>query len=124
MQESVKSWIWAFRKPHQVDRDEDNEDDEEFTEYQKEADRAWASLNAVFEDQELFSKEYLADMSEGSIERITSQALEWLRKVEWPAGEQDTGNLWISTAQTSKECSNQTLKFMKGKVWPFTRIIR
>lgn len=88
----------------------------------RQSEQAWSALHAAFKHKRQFTQRFAQDMSDGALERITDQLIEWSREIEWPTGGAD--GFWTSTAQTAEECVEQTKLFMQDKFWPFTKIIR
>jgi hypothetical protein len=103
-----------------VESNETSEQD--YNRYMRQSEQAWSALHAAFRHKRQFTQRFAQDMSDGALERITDQLIEWAREIEWPTGGVD--GFWTSTAQTSEECVAQTKLFMQDKLWPFTKIIR
>ena len=88
----------------------------------RESEQAWSGLSAAFKHKRQFTQKFAQDMSDGALERITDQLVQWADEIEWPTGGGD--GLWMSTAQTADECVEKTKLFMQDRFWPFTKIIR
>ncbi|KAL9562087.1 hypothetical protein ACKAV7_014010 [Fusarium commune] len=88
----------------------------------RESELAWSALHAAFKHKRHFTPEFAQDMSDGALERITDQLVEWTGEIEWPTS--DVDGFWTSTAQTAEECVQHTKLFTQDKFWPFTKIIR
>ncbi|TEY79928.1 hypothetical protein BOTCAL_0040g00200 [Botryotinia calthae] len=123
-QEMVEELFWSYRQLFLPDSDNEGNklDSDEQQRIERESAVAWSALEAVFSQQEEFSINFMSDKSEGAFGRIKSQLLEWMQKMEFPAG--DESGLWTASAHTSDECQELTSVFMEDKLWPFTKIIR
>ncbi|KAH8688415.1 hypothetical protein BGZ61DRAFT_353751 [Ilyonectria robusta] len=122
MKELVTELLWSYRQLYLPGVESDETPEQDYARYMRESDQAWSALQSAFRHQRQFTKEFLRDMSEGALEKITNQVLQWVSDIEWPSGGND--GFWVSTAQTAEECCNKTKVFMQDKYWPFTKIIR
>ncbi|KAH7133693.1 hypothetical protein EDB81DRAFT_859227 [Dactylonectria macrodidyma] len=122
MKELVKELLWSFRQLYLPGVESDDTSEQDYGRYMRESDQAWSALQSAFQHQRRFTKDFLRDMSEGALERITTQVLQWVEEIEWPSG--GNNGFWVSTAQTAEECCEKTKVFMQDKYWPFTKIIR
>jgi hypothetical protein len=104
------------------DIEADKVDAKDYIRYQRESEQAWSALEAAFKHQKLFKKEFLSDVSEGALEKVTDQLIQWTQDLDWPEGGND--GMWKSTADTAEECCGKTTIFMQDRFWPFTKIIR
>ncbi|RGP63207.1 hypothetical protein FSPOR_8789 [Fusarium sporotrichioides] len=122
IRELIKELLWSYRQLFlpMVESNETSEQD--YNRYMRQSEQAWSALHAAFRHNRQFTQRFAQDMSDGALERITDQLIEWTREIEWPTGGVD--GFWTSTAQTSEECVAQTKLFMQDKLWPFTKIIR
>jgi hypothetical protein len=121
IEEVVGELLWNYRQPY-LPGVQDDASAEDYKRHQRESRQAWSALEAAFGHQPSFSEEFLWDMSEGALERVTAQLVEWSRENEWPQGAED--GLWRSTADNAEECVKKTAVFMQDQYWPFTRLIR
>lgn len=104
------------------DIEEDKVDAKDYARYQRESEQAWSALEAAFKHQKLFEKEWLSDMSEGALDKVTDQLIQWGQDIDWPEG--GNSGIWKSMADTAEECCEKTSIFMQDRFWPFTKIIR
>ncbi|KAI9739990.1 MAG: hypothetical protein M1818_005046 [Claussenomyces sp. TS43310] len=114
----MKELLWSFRRLFLPNAEESQVDAEDYARYQHESHQAWSALNAAFKHQDIFSKEFLAETSEGALKSITDQLILWIQELEWPGGDNE---LWTSTAETAEEHGEQTNLFMQDRFWPFTK---
>jgi len=114
--------VWNYRQLFLPNIEEDEIDAKDYARYQRESEQAWSALEAAFKHQELFKKEWLSDMSEGALDKVTDQLIQWGRDIDWPEG--GNSGIWKSMADTAEECCEKTSIFMQDKFWPFTKIIR
>ncbi|KAF7956008.1 hypothetical protein EAE96_004929 [Botrytis aclada] len=123
-QEMVEELLWSYRQLFFPDSDNEGNalDSDEQERIERESAVAWSALEALFSQQEKFNVSFVSDKSEGAFERIKSQLLEWMQKINFPAD--DESGLWTASAHTSDECQELTSVFMEDKLWPFTKIIR
>jgi hypothetical protein len=122
IEELIRELLWKYRQFYLPEIEEDKVDAKDYARYQRESEHAWSALEAAFKHQILFKSEFLKDMSEGALERITQQLIQWTRELDWPEGG-NTGT-WKSSANTAEDCCEKTSVFMKDRFWPFTKIIR
>ena len=115
--ELVKELLWSYRQFYLPDIEEATT--EEYKQYQAESEHAWSALEAAFGNKPGL-KSILRDDSEGALDRITDQLIEWTKDLDWPQGGID--GKW--TAQTAGDCCDTTALFMCDRLWPFTKIIR
>ncbi len=118
----VKELLWSYRRLYLPDVESDETSAQDYARYERESLQAWSALEAAFKHKPEFDQHRLRDMSDGALERITSQLTEWSREIRWPEGG-DNGT-WRSTAETAEECCEKTGLFMADRYWPFTKIIR
>ncbi|TGO07985.1 hypothetical protein BTUL_0233g00180 [Botrytis tulipae] len=123
-QEMVEELLWSYRQLLLPDSDNEGNalDSGEQERIERESAVAWSALEVLFSQQEEFDINFVSDNSKGAFERIKSQLLEWMEKIEFPAD--DESGLWTASAHTSDECQELTSVFMEDKLWPFTKIIR
>lgn len=121
VQEMVKELLWSYRQLF-LPLVETSTSEEDYKEFTRESEKAWSALHSAFGHKPALTKHFLQDMSEGALDRITDQLIEWAREIEWPAGAED--GFWKSTAATADECCELTKTFLQDKNWPFTKIIR
>ncbi|TGO79010.1 hypothetical protein BELL_0046g00100 [Botrytis elliptica] len=123
-QEMVEELLWSYRQLFFPDSDNEGNalDSDEQQRIERESAVAWSALEAVFSKQEGFDVNFVSDKSKGAFEKIKSQLLEWMHKIDFPAD--DESGLWTAIAHTSDECQELTSVFMEDKLWPFTKIIR
>jgi hypothetical protein len=114
--------VWNYRQLFLPNIESDEVDAKDYQRYQRESEQAWSALEAAFKHQKLFKKEFLSDMAEGALEKVTDQLIQWTKDLDWPNGE-NTG-MWKSTASTAEECCEKTSIFLQDRFWPFTKIIR
>ena len=122
IEELIKELLWKYRQLFLPEIEQDKVDAKDYARYQRESEQAWSALEAAFKHQNLFKKEFLKDMSEGALEKVTQQLIQWARELDWPEG--GNSGIWKSTANTAEECCEKTSVFMKDRFWPFTEIIR
>jgi hypothetical protein len=127
MRNSVKEWLWKYRKPYLAESDDEEAiDDSDRERMKEESNLAWSCLSsvfaAVFEGEDVDDK-YLLHDEEGAFENISTELLEQLENITWPEGE-IYGSLWTASTNTTSECIKLTKKFMEDSIWPFTKIIR
>ncbi|EFQ96945.1 hypothetical protein MGYG_08870 [Nannizzia gypsea CBS 118893] len=115
--------IWNYRQPFLPMAQGNGLTDAEYVQCQRESDQAWSALEAAFKHQSQFKEEFLSDMSDGALERVTERLTLWARDIPWPEGDDGTGK-WSSSAQSVEECYEKTKAFMEDRLWPFTKIIR
>lgn len=118
----LKELLWSYRQLYLPGVESDEISAQDYARYQRESAQAWSALEAAFQHKRDFRPERLQDMTEGALERITSQLVQWSQEIEWPSGGAD--GIWKSTANTADECSEKTELFMADRYWPFTKIIR
>jgi DNA repair exonuclease SbcCD nuclease subunit len=122
IEELIKELVWNYRQIFLPEIEEDKVDARDYARYQRESEQAWSALEAGFKHQREFKKEFVSDMSEGALDRVTNRLIQWTRDIEWP--ESETAGRWTSTAQNAEECYEKTSTFMRDRFWPFTKIIR
>ncbi|KAF4335290.1 hypothetical protein FBEOM_10865 [Fusarium beomiforme] len=118
----IKELLWSYRQLYLPGVESDETSEQDYNRYMRESEQAWSALHAAFKHKRQFTQKFAQDMSNGALERITGQLIEWAQEIEWPAGCVD--GFWTSTAQTADECVEHTKLFMQDKFWPFTKIIR
>ncbi|KAJ9136605.1 Ras GTPase family protein [Pleurostoma richardsiae] len=118
----LKELLWSYRQLYLPDIESDKTLPEDYARYQRQSAQAWSALEAAFKHKGEFKPERLQDMSDGALDRITTELIRWSEEIEWPEG--GVNGLWRSTANTTEECCEKTEIFMKDKYWPFTKIIR
>lgn len=118
----IQELLWSYRQLYLPGVESDETSEQDYNRYMRESEQAWSALHAAFKHKRQFTKKFAQDMSNGALERITGQLIEWAQEIEWPAGGVD--GFWTSTAQTADECVEHTKLFMQDKFWPFTKIIR
>jgi hypothetical protein len=122
IEELIKELVWNYRQLFLPEVEADSVDARDYMRYQRESEQAWSALEAAFSHKETFKQEFLSDMSEGALERVTDQLIQWTRDLDWP--EDGNSGMWKSTADTAEECCEKTSIFMQDRFWPFTKIIR
>jgi hypothetical protein len=118
----LKELVWKYRQIYLPWVESDEVNPKDYAQWQKESEHAWSALEAAFAHQREFKKEFLTDMTDGALERVTDRLVRWTKDIEWPEG--GASGRWTSTAQTAEECYNRTNTFMRDRLWPFTKIIR
>ena len=118
----LKELVWSYRQLYLPGVESDETSAQDYARYQRESAQAWSALEAAFKHKKEFKQERLRDMSDGALERVTSQLVQWAQEIEWPEG--GANGIWTSTAQTAEECCEKTELFMTDRYWPFTKIIR
>ncbi|OAQ87853.1 dynamin, GTPase domain-containingprotein [Purpureocillium lilacinum] len=96
--------------------------EEVYAKCERESANAWSLLEAAFKHKPQFTMSYARDTSDGALERISSQLIQWANELEWPNNGQE--GRWVATATTAEDCVEQTKQFAHDKYWPFTKIIR
>ncbi|RKK19393.1 hypothetical protein BFJ65_g6115 [Fusarium oxysporum f. sp. cepae] len=122
IRDMIQELLWSYRQLYLPGVESDETSEQDYNRYMRESEQAWSALHAAFKHKRQFTKKFAQDMSNGALERITGQLIEWAQEIEWPAGGVD--GFWTSTAQTADECVEHTKLFMQDKFWPFTKIIR
>ena len=122
IEELINELLWTYRQLFLPQVEQDKVDAKDYARYQRESEQAWSALEAAFKHQSQFGKEWLTDMSEGALETMTQQLIQWRRQLDWPVG--GHAGIWRSTANTAMECCKKTSVFMNDRFWPFTKIIR
>jgi hypothetical protein len=122
IEELIKELLWKYRQMLLPEINQDSVDAQDYTRYARESAQAWSALEAAFKHQSQFSEGFLSDMSEGALERISQQLIQWTNELVWPEG--GNSGRWTSTASTAEECCEKTSVFMNDRFWPFTKIIR
>lgn len=124
--EHIKELLWSYRRKllpnipesslSASDRKPDN------AKFAEESKRAWVALKATFGSEKGFNRDFLDDQSDGALERITDQLIQWSADIPWPSG--STDGKWTIYAENADECYEHTKPFVRGRLWPFARIIR
>ncbi|GAB1312304.1 Dynamin N-terminal domain-containing protein [Madurella fahalii] len=122
IEEVIKELLWSYRQLYLPGVEGEGTSAEDYARYQRESGQAWSALEAAFKHKLGFGERMLQDMSEGALERITAQLIQWSHELEWPGG--GINGLWQSTANSAEECAEKTAIFMQDKYWPFTKLIR
>ncbi|KAM0295276.1 hypothetical protein ACHAPM_010801 [Fusarium culmorum] len=122
IRELIKELLWSYRQLFLPGVESNETSEQDYNRYMRQSEQAWSALHAAFKHKKQFTQSFAQDMSDGALERITDQLIEWTREIEWPTGGVD--GFWTSTAHTSEECVEKTKFFMQDKFWPFTKIIR
>lgn len=122
IKELVRELLWSYRQLFLPGVESSETSDRDYARYTRESEEAWSALQAAFKHKRQFTQKTAQDMSEGALERITDQLIEWTGEIEWPTGGVD--GFWTCTAETAEECVEHTRLFMQDKYWPFTKIIR
>ncbi len=117
----LKELLWSYRQPYALKPGEDISA-EEYKALETESQVAWDTLNAAFGDKAGFDESWLKDFSSGAFDQVLSKLRSWASSMEWPSGAE--GGVWRVPALTAEECSELTDKFMKDRLWPFTKIMR
>jgi hypothetical protein len=121
IEDVIKELLWSYRQLYLPGAEGQSTSAQDYARYQRESAQAWSALGAAFKLKREFRENMLQDMSQGALERLTAQLIEWSREIKWPGG----GNgLWRSAADTAEECVEKTGLFMQDQYWPFTKIIR
>ena len=122
IEELIRELVWNYRQLFLPGIEENTVFSAEYPRLQRESDHAWSALQAAFGHQPQFREEFLSDVSDGALDRVTGQLISWSGDIEWPEG--GSAGKWTSTAQTTDECYEKTRTFMRNRLWPFTKIIR
>jgi hypothetical protein len=122
IEDLIKELLWNYRQIFLPEIEEDKVDAKDYARYQRESEQAWSALEAGFKHQRGFSRRWLSDTAQGSLEKVTDQLIQWTHELHWPDGA-DSGT-WKTTATTAEECCEMTSIFMQDRFWPFTKIIR
>ncbi|KAH7316951.1 hypothetical protein B0I35DRAFT_434291 [Stachybotrys elegans] len=122
IQELVRELLWSYRQLFLPIVESSNTSEQDYVRYTRESEHAWSALEAAFKHKRQFTQTYARDMSEGALEKITEQLLQWVDEIEWPQGARN--GLWTSNAETAEQCVDQTRFFSQDRFWPFTKIIR
>jgi hypothetical protein len=118
----IKELLWSYRQLYLPGIEGSGTSVEDYTRYMRESAQAWSALEAAFKHHREMREENLQDMSDGALDRLTRQLVQWSREIEWPSGGVD--GLWRSTADSADECCDKTAVFMQDQLWPFTKVIR
>ncbi|KAF5589898.1 uncharacterized protein FSUBG_11004 [Fusarium subglutinans] len=122
IRELIHELLWSYRQLFLPTVESNETSEQEYNRYIRESELAWSALRAAFKHKRQFTPKFAQDTSDGALERITNQLVDWTREIEWPTSGAD--GFWTSTAQTAEECVQQTKLFMQDKLWPFTKLIR
>jgi hypothetical protein len=122
IEELIKELVWSYRQLFLPGVESDETSEQDYNRYMRQSEQAWSALHAAFKHKRQFTQRFAQDMSDGALERITDQLIQWAQETEWPTGGAD--GFWTSTAQTAEECVEKTKLLMQDKFWPFTKIIR
>ncbi|KAF4493723.1 hypothetical protein FAGAP_10157 [Fusarium agapanthi] len=122
IRELIQELLWSYRQLFLPIVESNETSEQEYNRYIRESELAWSALSAAFKHKRQFTPKFAQDKSDGALERITNQLVDWTREIEWPTSGDD--GFWTSTAQTAEECVQKTKLFMQDKLWPFTKIIR
>ncbi|KAF4472847.1 hypothetical protein FALBO_253 [Fusarium albosuccineum] len=122
IEEIVREMLWSYRQLFLPGIESNDTSDQDYARYSRESEQAWSALHAAFKHKRQFTQKFAQDTSEGALERVTRQLIEWTTEIEWPSSGID--GFWTSTAETAEECVEHTKLFMQDKYWPFTKIIR
>jgi hypothetical protein len=124
--EQLRELLWSYRQFHLRDREDKMVTGDELKLQEKQSKLAWDTLHAAFGNlpgsREKLTENYLQDSSDGAKERIQAQLKLWTKQLPWPAEVKQGG--WLGTADTGKECSEETKNFLTGNLWPFVKVIR
>ncbi|KAH7193897.1 uncharacterized protein B0J16DRAFT_395906 [Fusarium flagelliforme] len=118
----IKELLWSYRQLFLPSVESEETSEQDYNRFMRESEQAWSALHAAFKHKRQFTQTFAQDMSDGALERITEQLVQWAREIEWPTGGGE--GFWRSTAQTADECVEKTKLFMQDRFWPFTKIIR
>ncbi|KAF3397951.1 Nuclear GTPase SLIP-GC [Penicillium rolfsii] len=124
--EHIKELLWSYRRRYLPDIPESSssatESKPDDAKFAVESEQALVALKAAFGSEEGFNLNFLGDQSEGALERITDQLIQWSANIPWPSG--NTDGKWTTYAENADECYELTKPFVRGRLWPFARIIR
>ncbi|KAJ4122799.1 hypothetical protein NW768_010244 [Fusarium equiseti] len=118
----IQELLWSYRQLFLPSVESEETSEQDYNRFMRESEQACSALHAAFKHKRQFTQSFAQDMSNGALERITEQLVDWASEIEWPTGGRD--GLWISTAQTADGCVEKTKLFMQDRFWPFTKIIR
>ncbi|UNI13469.1 hypothetical protein JDV02_000212 [Purpureocillium takamizusanense] len=122
IEDLIRELLYSYRQLFLPLVNSSSTSEEDFTRCERESEKAWSTLQAAFKHKTQFTENYARDTSEGAVERISSQLIQWANELEWPDNGRD--GRWVTTATTAEECVEQTKRFAQDKYWPFTKIIR
>ncbi|KAI5462790.1 hypothetical protein BGZ63DRAFT_352526, partial [Mariannaea sp. PMI_226] len=122
IKELIRELLWSYRQLFLPSVESSDTSEQDYARYTRESEHAWSALNAAFGHKRQFNQNFAQDTSDGAIERITDQLIQWAGEIEWPSNGAD--GFWTATSQTAEECIGHTKMFMQNKYWPFTKIIR
>lgn len=118
--------MWSYRRESLPDISESSlsatDSKPNNAKFAEESKQAWVALEAAFGSEEGFNRDFLGDQSDGALERITEQLIQWSANIPWPS--ESTDGKWTTYAETADECYEHTKPFVRGRLWPFARIIR
>ncbi|PCD21564.1 hypothetical protein FGRA07_11678 [Fusarium graminearum] len=106
IRELIKELLWSYRQLFLPGVESNEVSEQDYNRYMRQSEQAWSALHAAFKHKKQFTQSFAQDMSDGALERITDQLIEWTREIEWPTGGVD--GFWTSTAQTSEEWLQDT----------------
>ena len=117
----LRQSVLNYRRYHLRDQnDDEGAESGEVEQLRKQAEVAWDTLTAAFEDHgctEVFFR------SPGnSTEEIIRMVLNWKDQIRWPAG--FNAHVAILTAGNVKNCTDQIERFWGRWMWPFIKVVR
>ncbi|KAF5688802.1 hypothetical protein FCIRC_1708 [Fusarium circinatum] len=115
IRELIQELLWSYRQLFLPTVESNETSEQEYNRYIRESELAWSALSAAFKHKRQFTPKFAQDTSDGALESITNQLVDWTREIEWPTSGAD--GFWTSTAQTAEECVQQTKLFMQDKLW-------
>lgn len=118
----IEELLWSYRQLFLPSVESEETSEQDYNRFMRESEQAWSALHAAFKHKRQFTQTFAQDMSDGALERITEQLVQWAVEIEWPTSGRD--GFWTSTAETADECVEKTKLFMQDRFWPFTKIIR
>ncbi|KAJ9655213.1 hypothetical protein H2201_008850 [Coniosporium apollinis] len=85
--EHIEELAWYYRRPYLPGVKDETTNAKNYKRYQQESERAWSSLERVFNHRREFNEGFVTDMSEGAFERITDRMTQWTENLDWSDGE-------------------------------------
>lgn len=122
IKELIRELLWSYRQLYLPGVESESTSEADYARYTRESEHAWSALQAAFKHKRQFTQGFAQDMSDGALEKITNQLIQWTKEIQWPVGVRE--GFWSSTAETAEECVEHTKVFMQDRYWPFTKIIR
>ncbi|CAG7563209.1 unnamed protein product, partial [Fusarium equiseti] len=111
----IQELLWSYRQLFLPSVESEETSEQDYNRFMRESEQAWSALHAAFKHKRQFTQTFAKDMSDGALERITEQLVQWAGEIEWPTGGGE--GFWRSTAQTADECVEKTKLFMQDRVY-------